>query len=145
MSTLNLKRYICIWIFSIKQSNNFVLPWMIHLQTNDVKCTSTQTQVVTCQVGYPVLKRNQEVNANRKNHFFTCEMFWVFNHTTLLFGVVKVTNAKRLIVSLQMKFQINFDYSFAQLQNRAEVKFEAKRLARRIRNLITKNKLLKNK
>uniref|UniRef100_A0A3Q3WBF3 VWFA domain-containing protein n=1 Tax=Mola mola TaxID=94237 RepID=A0A3Q3WBF3_MOLML len=43
--------------------------------------------IVTCQVGYPVLKRNQEVN---------------------------------------MKFQINFDYSFAQLQNRAEVKFEAK-------------------
>ncbi|KAM7415872.1 hypothetical protein PAMA_018098 [Pampus argenteus] len=50
-----------------------------------VKCTSTQTQIVACQVGYPVLKKDQE-----------------------------------------MKFQLNFDYNFEVLQNRAEVKFEAK-------------------
>ncbi|XP_028434288.1 integrin alpha-2 isoform X2 [Perca flavescens] len=30
--------------------------------TDEVKCTSTQTQAVTCQVGYPVLKQDQEVN-----------------------------------------------------------------------------------
>ncbi|XP_034727464.1 integrin alpha-2 [Etheostoma cragini] len=53
--------------------------------TDEVKCTSTQTQAVTCQVGYPVLKQDQEV-----------------------------------------KFRINFDYNLDQLQNRAEVKFEAK-------------------
>lgn len=53
--------------------------------TDGVKCTSTQTQTVTCQVGYPALKTDEE-----------------------------------------MKFQINFEYSLYQLQNRAEVKFEAK-------------------
>ncbi|TMS03328.1 Integrin alpha-2 [Larimichthys crocea] len=46
---------------------------------------STQTQTVTCQVGYPALKKDEE-----------------------------------------MKFQINFDYNFEQLQNQAVVKFEAK-------------------
>ncbi|XP_029916850.1 integrin alpha-2 [Myripristis murdjan] len=49
-----------------------------------VKCASTQKTHVTCQVGYPALKKDQEV-----------------------------------------KFGINFDYNFAQLQNRAEVNFEA--------------------
>ncbi|KAK5870907.1 hypothetical protein PBY51_003815 [Eleginops maclovinus] len=29
--------------------------------TDGVKCTSTQTQTVTCQVGYPVLKKDQEM------------------------------------------------------------------------------------
>ncbi|KAE8291917.1 Integrin alpha-2 CD49 antigen-like family member B [Larimichthys crocea] len=53
--------------------------------TDGVKCTSTQTQTVTCQVGYPALKKDEE-----------------------------------------MKFQINFDYNFEQLQNQAVVKFEAK-------------------
>ncbi|XP_042278207.1 integrin alpha-2 [Thunnus maccoyii] len=53
--------------------------------TDGVKCTSTQTQIVTCQVGYPALKTDQE-----------------------------------------MKFKINFDYNQEVLQNRAEVKFEAK-------------------
>uniref|UniRef100_A0A8D3BWT6 Integrin subunit alpha 2 n=1 Tax=Scophthalmus maximus TaxID=52904 RepID=A0A8D3BWT6_SCOMX len=53
--------------------------------TDSVKCTSTQTQTVTCLVGYPALKKNDEV-----------------------------------------KFQINFEYSLDQLQNRADVKFEAK-------------------
>ncbi|XP_074495342.1 integrin alpha-2 [Sebastes fasciatus] len=53
--------------------------------TNGVKCTSTQTQTVTCQVGYPALKKDEEV-----------------------------------------KFRMNFDYNLAQLQNQAEVKFEAK-------------------
>lgn len=32
-----------------------------------------------------------------------------------------------------MKFQINFEYSLYQLQNRAEVKFEAKRYTQFIR------------
>uniref|UniRef100_UPI003AAFEBDC integrin alpha-2 isoform X2 n=1 Tax=Centroberyx gerrardi TaxID=166262 RepID=UPI003AAFEBDC len=51
-----------------------------------VKCTSTkQTRVVACQVGYPALKKDQEV-----------------------------------------KFWISFDYNLAQLQNQAEVNFEAK-------------------
>uniref|UniRef100_A0A8C2WKB6 Integrin subunit alpha 2 n=1 Tax=Cyclopterus lumpus TaxID=8103 RepID=A0A8C2WKB6_CYCLU len=50
-----------------------------------IKCTATQTQTVTCQVGYPALKTDQEV-----------------------------------------KFRMNFDYNLEQLQNRAEVKFEAK-------------------
>ena len=109
---------------------------MTHLQTNDVKCTTTPTQTVTCQVGYPALKRNQEVNVLQKNRFFLR-----FNHTALLFGVVKVTTVKHLIVSLQYKFQITFDYNFEQLQNRAEVEFEAKRLAGPIRHLITNNKL----
>ncbi|KAK2837878.1 hypothetical protein Q5P01_015090 [Channa striata] len=53
--------------------------------TEGVKCTSTQTQTVTCQVGYPVLKTDEEV-----------------------------------------KFRMNFEYSLDDLQNRAEVKFEAK-------------------
>nr|XP_020449586.1 integrin alpha-2 [Monopterus albus] len=53
--------------------------------TEGVKCTSAQTQTVTCQVGYPALKKDEEV-----------------------------------------KFKINFEYSLDQLQNRAEVKFEAK-------------------
>ncbi|MEQ2251346.1 hypothetical protein ILYODFUR_010002, partial [Ilyodon furcidens] len=53
--------------------------------TEGVKCTSTLKETVTCQVGYPVLKKDQEV-----------------------------------------RFQITFDYSFDDLQNRAEVKFEAK-------------------
>ncbi|XP_068995018.1 integrin alpha-2 [Embiotoca jacksoni] len=53
--------------------------------TDAVKCTSTQLEMVTCQVGYPALKNDQEV-----------------------------------------KFQINFDYNFDLLQNRAEVKFEAR-------------------
>uniref|UniRef100_A0AAQ4RIY4 Integrin subunit alpha 2 n=1 Tax=Gasterosteus aculeatus aculeatus TaxID=481459 RepID=A0AAQ4RIY4_GASAC len=53
-------------------------------KTGEVKCTSTQTQTVTCQVGYPALKTDQE-----------------------------------------MKFQMNFDYNLDQLDNRAEVKFEA--------------------
>ncbi|XP_054466654.1 integrin alpha-2-like [Anoplopoma fimbria] len=52
--------------------------------TDGVECTSTQTQTVTCQVGYPALKPGQEV-----------------------------------------KFQMNFDYNLDQLQNPAEVKFEA--------------------
>ncbi|XP_061585515.1 integrin alpha-2 [Cololabis saira] len=53
--------------------------------TDEVKCTLTQPDTVTCQVGYPVLKKDEEV-----------------------------------------KFLISFDYSFDQLQNKAEVKFEAK-------------------
>ncbi|XP_015238105.1 PREDICTED: integrin alpha-2 [Cyprinodon variegatus] len=50
-----------------------------------VKCTSTQKDTVSCQVGYPVLKKDQEV-----------------------------------------KFQLTFDYSFDNLQEKAEVTFEAK-------------------
>ncbi|KAJ0067652.1 hypothetical protein NL108_009743, partial [Boleophthalmus pectinirostris] len=53
--------------------------------TDKVSCTSTQAQTVTCQVGYPLLKTNEEV-----------------------------------------QFQINFDYNLEQLQNKAEVAFEAK-------------------
>ncbi|XP_040898794.1 integrin alpha-2-like [Toxotes jaculatrix] len=53
--------------------------------TDGVKCTSSQAQIVTCQVGYPALKKDEEV-----------------------------------------KFQINFECNLDQLQNRAEVKFEAK-------------------
>lgn len=34
-----------------------------------------------------------------------------------------------------MKFQINFDYNLDQLQNRAQVKFEATRYGECIRNL----------
>ncbi|XP_028314428.1 integrin alpha-2 isoform X2 [Gouania willdenowi] len=29
--------------------------------TDEVKCTSTQTEVITCQVGYPALKKDQEM------------------------------------------------------------------------------------
>ncbi|XP_042343836.1 integrin alpha-2-like [Plectropomus leopardus] len=53
--------------------------------TDGVKCTSTQTQTITCQVGYPALKTDEEV-----------------------------------------KFKLNFDYSFDQLASLAEVKFVAK-------------------
>ncbi|KAM9858387.1 integrin alpha-2-like [Aulostomus maculatus] len=53
--------------------------------TEGVKCTATEAEVVTCQVGYPALKKDQ-----------------------------------------MMKFRINFEYNFDQLQNQAEVKFEAK-------------------
>lgn len=38
----------------------------VNLQVDGVKCTSTQTQIVTCQVGYPALKTNQEVGARKK-------------------------------------------------------------------------------
>lgn len=57
----------------------------VYPPTDKVSCTSTQAQTVTCQVGYPVLKMDEEV-----------------------------------------QFQINFDYNLEQLQNKAEVKFEAK-------------------
>ncbi|CAL1614875.1 unnamed protein product [Knipowitschia caucasica] len=50
-----------------------------------VSCSSTQAQTVSCQVGYPVLRTNEEV-----------------------------------------QFQLNFDYNLEQLQNKAEVQFEAK-------------------
>ncbi|RVE67947.1 hypothetical protein OJAV_G00086900 [Oryzias javanicus] len=50
-----------------------------------VQCTSTQADVVTCQVGYPVLKKDQEV-----------------------------------------KFSVKFNYNLDQLQNKAEVAFQAK-------------------
>ncbi|XP_026198884.1 integrin alpha-2 [Anabas testudineus] len=53
--------------------------------TDRVKCTSTQSQTVTCQVGYPALRTDEEI-----------------------------------------KFRINFEYSLDDLQDRAEVKFEAK-------------------
>ncbi|XP_067378080.1 integrin alpha-2 isoform X1 [Channa argus] len=53
--------------------------------TEDVKCTSTQIRTVTCQVGYPVLKTDEEV-----------------------------------------QFRINFEYSLNDLQDHAEVKFQAK-------------------
>uniref|UniRef100_A0A8C6SAP5 Integrin, alpha 2 (CD49B, alpha 2 subunit of VLA-2 receptor), tandem duplicate 2 n=1 Tax=Neogobius melanostomus TaxID=47308 RepID=A0A8C6SAP5_9GOBI len=53
--------------------------------TDKVSCISTQSQTVTCQVGYPLLRMNEEV-----------------------------------------QFQINFDYNLEQLQNKAEVTFEAK-------------------
>lgn len=36
---------------------------------------------------------------------------------------------KLRVIHLQVKFWINFDYNLAQLQNRAEVNFEAKRYA----------------
>uniref|UniRef100_A0A7N6B7D8 VWFA domain-containing protein n=1 Tax=Anabas testudineus TaxID=64144 RepID=A0A7N6B7D8_ANATE len=53
--------------------------------SDQVKCTSTQSQTVTCQVGYPALRTDEEI-----------------------------------------KFRINFEYSLDDLQDRAEVKFEAK-------------------
>uniref|UniRef100_A0A8C5H128 VWFA domain-containing protein n=1 Tax=Gouania willdenowi TaxID=441366 RepID=A0A8C5H128_GOUWI len=31
------------------------------VSTDEVKCTSTQTEVITCQVGYPALKKDQEM------------------------------------------------------------------------------------
>ncbi|XP_056888065.1 integrin alpha-2-like isoform X1 [Takifugu flavidus] len=53
--------------------------------TDGVKCSLTQAQTVTCHVGYPALRTDQEI-----------------------------------------KFTINFDYNLQQVQNKAEVKFEAK-------------------
>uniref|UniRef100_A0A8C4FGL8 Integrin subunit alpha 2 n=1 Tax=Dicentrarchus labrax TaxID=13489 RepID=A0A8C4FGL8_DICLA len=69
-------------------SSNLYYSSVFPPETDGVKCTSTQTQTVTCQVGYPALKTGQEVS---------------------------------------MKFQINFDYNFNELENKAEVTFEAKR------------------
>uniref|UniRef100_A0A8P4GFE7 Integrin subunit alpha 2 n=1 Tax=Dicentrarchus labrax TaxID=13489 RepID=A0A8P4GFE7_DICLA len=66
-------------------SSNLYYSSVFPPETDGVKCTSTQTQTVTCQVGYPALKTGQE-----------------------------------------MKFQINFDYNFNELENKAEVTFEAK-------------------
>lgn len=100
----------------------------IHLQTDGVKCTSTQTQTVTCQVGYPALKKDEEVSTREEIHFSTV-------NTNLFVWLVIVSNAKHHVILLQMKFQINFDYNFEQLQNQAVVKFEAKRYAELIRNL----------
>uniref|UniRef100_A0A8C4FGI1 Integrin subunit alpha 2 n=1 Tax=Dicentrarchus labrax TaxID=13489 RepID=A0A8C4FGI1_DICLA len=68
-------------------SSNLYYSSVFPPETDGVKCTSTQTQTVTCQVGYPALKTGQEVS---------------------------------------MKFQINFDYNFNELENKAEVTFEAK-------------------
>lgn len=65
-STVHLKKRLeCIWIFFCNKANsNYVLS--CHLQTDGVKCTSTQTQTVTCRVGYPALKKAQEVSARGK-------------------------------------------------------------------------------
>lgn len=37
------------------------------LQNEGVKCTSTQAQTVTCQVGYPALLKDEEVSARSKH------------------------------------------------------------------------------
>ena len=47
----------CGWIFS-------ALMRVIHLQTEEVKCTLTQAQTVTCHVGYPALQNDQEVGSH---------------------------------------------------------------------------------
>uniref|UniRef100_A0A665WH02 VWFA domain-containing protein n=1 Tax=Echeneis naucrates TaxID=173247 RepID=A0A665WH02_ECHNA len=74
------RRVLSLYLFSITCTN-----YVIISSTDTVKCTSTHAPTVTCQVGYPALKKNEEV-----------------------------------------RFQINFEYSLDQLQNRAEVKFLAK-------------------
>ncbi|XP_024131045.1 integrin alpha-2 [Oryzias melastigma] len=68
---------------SVKYSDN--LFYSTFSAAEGVQCTSTQADVVTCQVGYPVLKKDQEV-----------------------------------------KFSIKFNYNLNQLQNKAEVTFQAK-------------------
>lgn len=54
----------CVWIFS-------AIIRAHHRQTEEVKCTLTQTQTVTCQVGYPALQKDQEVRShgNRSSVF----------------------------------------------------------------------------
>ncbi len=102
-----------------------VLFWILHLQTDGVKCTSTQTQTVTCQVGYPALKQNEEVGKEKeRRHSFSTHV----NCFELVAQISKF-EAHCHVISFQMKFQINFDYNLDQLQNQAEVKFEAKRYA----------------
>uniref|UniRef100_A0A3P9I6V9 Integrin, alpha 2 (CD49B, alpha 2 subunit of VLA-2 receptor), tandem duplicate 2 n=1 Tax=Oryzias latipes TaxID=8090 RepID=A0A3P9I6V9_ORYLA len=68
---------------SVKYSAN--LFYSTFSAADGVHCTSTETYTVTCQVGYPVLKEDQEV-----------------------------------------KFSIKFNYNLNQLQNKAEVTFQAK-------------------
>uniref|UniRef100_A0A3P9KDB8 Integrin, alpha 2 (CD49B, alpha 2 subunit of VLA-2 receptor), tandem duplicate 2 n=1 Tax=Oryzias latipes TaxID=8090 RepID=A0A3P9KDB8_ORYLA len=68
---------------SVKYSAN--LFYSTFSAADGVHCTSTETDTVTCQVGYPVLKEDQEV-----------------------------------------KFSIKFNYNLNQLQNKAEVTFQAK-------------------
>lgn len=51
------------------------------LQTEGVKCTSTQEQTVVCQVGYPALKKDQMVSSRKLfffNFFFTCSCLLKF-------------------------------------------------------------------
>ena len=56
------------WQF-LNQST-YVMFWTMNSQKDSVKCTSTQTQTVTCLVGYPALKENEEVSVS------TCAQFW---------------------------------------------------------------------
>lgn len=90
--------------------------YSINLQTDRVKCTSTETQTVSCQVAYPALRTDEEVSA----HFFC---LWTVTNFFFFF----CNNVEHYVISLQIKFRMNFDYSLDQLQKQTEVKFEAKR------------------
>lgn len=73
----------------------------------------------------------------KKICFSTCELFWFdYGSARLFVWLVTESNARHYVISLQVKFQLNFEYSLDQLQNRAEVKFEAKRYTELIRNSI---------
>lgn len=56
--------------------------------------------------------------------------------TNVFLWLIMVNNAKHHNISLQMKFQMNFEYNLDMLQNQAEVKFEAKRYISLISDLM---------
>lgn len=67
---LHFSVFAYLGIISVIKSHSIhLLFWYIHSQTDEVKCTSTQTQTVTCQVGYPALTKDQEVRARKGNLF----------------------------------------------------------------------------
>lgn len=55
--------------------------YSINLQTDRVKCTSTQTQTVTCQVAYPALRTDEEVSATNVS---ACKQFFKLILTILI-------------------------------------------------------------
>lgn len=94
----------------------YCLVCTLYMQTDEVKCTSTLKNTVTCQVGYAVLKKDQEVSINT--------VFWAG------FGfIINFSNSydSHPVISLQVNFEITFDYSFDSQENQAVVKFEARR------------------
>lgn len=84
-----------------------------------MKCSLTQPHTVTCNAGYPALRNNQEVGAREAARLLFLLLFKFSD-----FGEVI---PERHLLSLQVNFTIIFDYNLQQVQNKAEVKFEAKR------------------
>lgn len=101
------------------------LPNIVSFQSDgtEVKCTSTKESLtLSCQVGYPALRQNQEVRPDNKQQ----DSRRVCRSMSLSAGVA-VPKQYTVPYSLQVTFGINFDFNLNQLQTEADVSFEALR------------------